>query len=144
CHQRLMIGATATGLMAAAALVAITKVISTSNRRLETTNQKLASANQTILRNNEQITRQNQKLAKSNRNLKQAQAEAEKERDQAKEVTEFLVSSFRKPDPTEDGKDVKVAEVLARAVKELERRTKMAPVTKATILNAVGETYSGL
>jgi serine/threonine-protein kinase len=150
-HQRLVSGATAAGLVAAAALVAITAVISMSNRRLETTNQKLettnqklASANQTIVEKNDQITRQNQELAESNQSLKQARAEAEKERDQAKEVTEFLVSSFRKPDPAQDGRKVTVAEVLSRAVQELEGRAKMAKATKATILNAVGETYRGL
>src|SRR5262249_33285866 len=97
-HQRLVSGAIAAGIVAMAALMAITAVISISNRRLETTNQKLGSANQTILRNNEQITRQNQELAESNMKLKQARDEAEKERDRAKEVTEFLVSSFRKAD----------------------------------------------
>jgi serine/threonine protein kinase/lipopolysaccharide biosynthesis regulator YciM len=143
-HQRLVTGTTAAGVVAATALVVITAVISTSNRRLETTNQKLASANRTILENNEQITRQNQELAESNEKLKQARAEAEKERDQAKEVTEFLVSSFRKPDPAQDGKDVKVAELLGRAVQELEGRAKMAPATRAAILDAVGQTYYGL
>jgi serine/threonine protein kinase len=150
-HQRLVTGATVACLVAAAALVAITGVISiwnrrleTTNQKLETTNQKLATANQTILQNNDQITRQNQELAESNANLKQARAEVEKERDQAKEVTEFLVSSFRKPDPAQDGKDVKVAEVLGRAVQELEGRANMAPATKAAILSAVGNTYYGL
>jgi serine/threonine protein kinase len=150
-HQRLVTGATAACLVAAAALVAITAVISMANRRLETTNQKLettnqklASANQTIFENNEQITRQNRELGESNTNLKQARAEAEKERDQAKEVTEFLVSSFRKPDPAQEGRTVTVAEVLGPAVKELEGREKMATATKATILNAVGETYYSL
>ena len=143
-HQRLVTGATAAGAVAAVALVAITAVISASNRRLETINQKLAGANRTILQNNEQITRQNHELGESNTNLKQARADAERERDQAQEVTEFLVSSFRKPDPVQDGKDVKVAEVLGRAVKELEGRAKMAPGTKATIFGAVGNTYRGL
>ncbi len=142
-HQRLVTSATAAGLVAAVALVAITTVISIWNRRLETTNQKLASANQTILRNNDQITRQNRELAESNQNLKQARAEAEKERDQAKEVTEFLVSSFRKPDPAAEGEKVTVAQVLGRAVQELEGR-KITPATRATILSAVGETYRGL
>src|SRR5262249_8309702 len=71
-------------------------------------------------------------------------AEAERERDQAQEVTGFLVLSFRKPDPAQDGKDVKVAELLSRAVQELEGRSKMAPATKAAILDAVGQTYYGL
>ncbi|HZW32297.1 MAG TPA: tetratricopeptide repeat protein [Isosphaeraceae bacterium] len=143
-HQRLVTGATAAGLVAAAALIVITAVISTWNQRLETTIQKLATANQTILRYNEQITRQNHELEESNANLKQARAEAERERDQAKEVTELLVTSFRRPDPARDGKDVKAAEVLDQAVKDLAGRPKMAPLTRATILTAVSETYRGL
>ena len=124
-------------LVAAVASVAVMAVILGSNRRL-------AAANQTIHQNYDQIRRQYQELGESNRNLAQARAEAEKERDQAKEVTKFLVSSFRKPDPEQDGKEVKMAEVLGRAVKELEGRAKVAPTTRATIFSAVGETYSGL
>ena len=68
----------------------------------------------------------------------------ERERDQAKDVTEFLVSSFRKPNPARDGRTVTVAEVLGRAVEELERRPRMAATTRATILNAIGDTFHGL
>jgi Tetratricopeptide repeat len=59
-------------------------------------------------------------------------------------VTAFLVSSFRKPGPAQDGSKVTVAEVLGRTVRELEGRAKMAPAIRAAILNAVGETYYGL
>ena len=37
----------------------------------------------------------------------------ERERDQAKDVTEFLVSSFRKPNPAQDGRTVTVARCSA-------------------------------
>ncbi len=58
-------------------------------------------------------------------------------------MTEFLVSSFRKVRPDEDGRKVTLVEVLDGAVKDLERRA-IQPATQATILNAVGETYDGL
>jgi tetratricopeptide (TPR) repeat protein len=143
-HQRLVTGTTAAGLVAAVSLVVLTTVITLSNRRLEMTNRKLEAANLTIRQNNDQITEQNQELEKSNQALVLARGDAEKERDQAKEVTEFLVSSFRKPDPAQDGKTVTVAEVLGRAVQDLEGRAKLAPGARAALLGAVGETYRGL
>jgi serine/threonine protein kinase len=143
-HQGLVAAAVAAVFVAAVASVAISTLISMSNRKLESANRQLGTANETIGRNLNLIKSQNQELDESNRNLKLARGEAEKERDQAKEVTEFLVSSFRKPDPDRDGKDVKAVEVLRSAVKEVESRENMAPPTRATILNAVGETYSGL
>src|SRR5262249_33697521 len=68
----------------------------------------------------------------------------ERERDQATEGTEFLVSSFRKPDPAQDGRTVTVAEVLGRALKDLEDRPKMAPATRNAIMTAVFRTFRSL
>ncbi len=136
-HQRLVAGAGAAAVMGAAALVAITTVISFANRRLST-------ANTTIRDNSAQIARQNRQLEQSNSDLALSRAEAERERDQAKEVTDFLVSSFRKPDPAQDGEKVTIAEVLGRAVTDLEGREKLAPLTRAAILSAVGQAYNGL
>jgi eukaryotic-like serine/threonine-protein kinase len=89
------------------------------------------------------LTGMNRRLARTNADLVAARAAAEKQRDQAKEVTRFLVSSFRKPDPEQDGKDVKLAEVLGRAVKDLRTRN-VAPAARATILGAVAETHLSL
>src|SRR5262249_6352976 len=122
-------GATAAVLVSLAALAVLVTVVAASNR--------------TIRRQNVEIVRQYGELERSNRDLALARAEAEAERDQAREVTEFLVSSFRRPDPEQDGAKVTVAEVLGRAVKELEGR-KIAPATQVTILEAVGTTYHGL
>jgi serine/threonine protein kinase len=85
----------------------------------------------------------NRELAKTNQELLSARADVLKERDQARETTGFFLSSFRKPDPTQDGKEVKVVDAIGRSLKELEAR-EIAPTTKATILDAVGETYHGL
>jgi tetratricopeptide (TPR) repeat protein/tRNA A-37 threonylcarbamoyl transferase component Bud32 len=136
-NQRLVAGATAAACVGVIALVAIMLVISASNRRL-------AAANVLINAKNDEITRQNTELERKTLDLAAARGEAEKERDQAKEVTEFLVSSFRKPDPTLDGGKVTVAEVLGQAVKDLESREKMAAATRANIYAAVAETYFGL
>ena len=83
-------------------------------------------------------------VSTANRNLLQARAEAERERDQAAEVTNFLVSSFRRADPVEDGRNVTASEILRRAVSDLKERPKMMPSTRATLLSTVGVTYRGL
>jgi len=85
------------------ALVAFTTSVSISNRRLEAANQGLIAANHPIRQKSDELTAQYQKLEDSNRKLVEARAEAEAQRDQATAVIDFLVSSFRKPDPTEAG-----------------------------------------
>jgi serine/threonine protein kinase/tetratricopeptide (TPR) repeat protein len=136
-HPRLVTGSAAAMAVAAVSLLAIILVIATSNRRL-------GDANRTIRTNSLQIDAQNRELERRNQDLAKARGDAEQERDQAKEVTAFLVSTFRKPDPEMDGRDVKLADVLKGAVKELEGRPRMAPATRAAIFAAIGETYGGL
>jgi serine/threonine protein kinase/tetratricopeptide (TPR) repeat protein len=122
-HQRLVTGAAAAALVGILALAGLVVVVSGADR--------------TIRQKNTEIIHRNQ-------DLEQARAESERERDQAREVTEFLVSSFRKADPAQDGRTLTVAEVLDRAVQAVEQRPKMAPTTAAAILSAVSETYHGL
>jgi eukaryotic-like serine/threonine-protein kinase len=136
-HPRLVTGWTASIVAAAVGLTAITVVVSSSNRRL-------ADANRTVRGNLERIAEQNRELERSGREVTQARSAAVQERDQAREVTAFLVSTFRKPDPDMDGRDVKVAQVLKDAAKSLEGKSSMAPLTRAAILAAIGETYGGL
>jgi serine/threonine protein kinase/Tfp pilus assembly protein PilF len=136
-HPRLVTGGTAASIVAAAALLAIITVVSIWNGRL-------GDANRTIRQSSQQISAQNDELKQANQDLVQARASAEREREQAKEVTAFLVSTFRKPDPEMDGRDVKVAQVLDDASKALELRENVAPLTRAAILSAIGETYGGL
>jgi tetratricopeptide (TPR) repeat protein len=132
-HQRLVSGAAATMLMTLVTLA----VVAASNLRLD-------AAYAQIRNRNERITDQNEQLEESNRSLELARADADRERDQATAVTDFLVSSFRSPDPALDGRTITIAEVLQRAVDELAQRDDLPPATRATILNAIGETYSGL
>jgi serine/threonine protein kinase len=136
-HPRLVTGASAASAVAVASLLAIAVVVSVANQRLE-------DANRTIHVNSDQIAAQNLELNTRNEALAHARGEAERERDQAREVTTFLVSAFRKPDPEIDGRALKVADVMGNAVKELRARDKMAPATRASILSAIGETLGGL
>jgi serine/threonine-protein kinase len=79
------------------------------------------------------------------RNLAMASAaSAEAERDRAEAALKFLVDAFRKPDPAQDGRSVKVVELLDRAAHELETRFADSPLTRAALLQAIGETYQGL
>jgi serine/threonine protein kinase len=69
---------------------------------------------------------------------------ASEERDRAQKALGFLVDAFRRPDPLRDGRTVKVIDLLANAVNELDQAFRDEPLMKATLLTAIGETYSGL
>src|SRR5262249_36108609 len=69
---------------------------------------------------------------------------SQESRKQAEAVSTFLVEVFRSPDPSQDGRSVKVADLLDRSVKRLDRQFTGTAATKGALLNAVGETYYGL
>ncbi len=69
---------------------------------------------------------------------------AEQAREQAEDVTQFLVEAFRSPDPDRDGRTVTVVEVLDRAVDDIDSREELGPQRKADLLDAIGDTYLGL
>ena len=92
---------------------------------------------------NDRITEQNAQLESTNADLEVARAEAVRERDESAAVTAFLVHGFRSPDPARDGRTITIAEILDRAVEDLGERDDLSPTTRATILNAVGESYGG-
>jgi tetratricopeptide (TPR) repeat protein/tRNA A-37 threonylcarbamoyl transferase component Bud32 len=73
-----------------------------------------------------------------------ALAETKQARDQAEAVSNFLVEALRSPDPAESGRDVRVADVLDRAVKGLDAKFAGSEATKGALLNALAETYRGL
>ena len=66
------------------------------------------------------------------------------ERERAEKALKFLVAAFRKPDPAADGRTLKVVDLLDWAVNDLEKSMNDQPLMKATLLNAIGETFSGL
>jgi serine/threonine protein kinase/tetratricopeptide (TPR) repeat protein len=82
---------------------------------------------------------------------KQAQAataaaleQSEEARAQSEAVSKFLTEAFRSPDPEQDGRQIKVADVLDRAVEKLDKEFAGSPKTKGALLEALGQTYGGL
>ncbi len=73
-----------------------------------------------------------------------ALAESEEQRKRAEAVGDFLVETFRSPDPDLDGREVKVAEVLDRAAAGLGGKFADAPALRGAMLDALGRTYLGL
>jgi tetratricopeptide (TPR) repeat protein/tRNA A-37 threonylcarbamoyl transferase component Bud32 len=69
---------------------------------------------------------------------------AAEERDRAEKALRFLVEAFRKPDPAADGRTLKVVDLLDRAAKEIETTFADSSPMRATLLQAIGETFSGL
>jgi tetratricopeptide (TPR) repeat protein/tRNA A-37 threonylcarbamoyl transferase component Bud32 len=89
--------------------------------------------------------------ARSNIQLREAKKEtegalvrSEESRRQAEAVSKFLVDAFRSPDPALDGRQIKVADLLDRAVAQLDDRFAGDPKIRAELLDAVGQTYHGL
>ena len=70
--------------------------------------------------------------------------EAQEQRTRAEKALKFLVDAFRKPDPTVDGRSLKVVDLLDRAVKDLDNALTDQDGMRATLYTAIGETFSGL
>jgi serine/threonine protein kinase len=83
--------------------------------------------------------------ANTQRALAQTHARAAREeKNRAEQTLKFLVDTFRKPDPSVDGRSVKVVDILDHAVKDLEGSLAGEPLLQATLFSAIGQTYSGL
>jgi tetratricopeptide (TPR) repeat protein/tRNA A-37 threonylcarbamoyl transferase component Bud32 len=89
-------------------------------------------------------TRANKQLRLANDATKRALAESEESRNQAEATSAFLVQAFRSPDPSQDGRQVKVVEVLDKASERLDKEFTGSPATRGTLLDALGRTYQGL
>ncbi|QDV38710.1 serine/threonine-protein kinase [Tautonia plasticadhaerens] len=143
-HQGLVSAAAAAFVIGFAALAALAVVITSSNRRLDAANFLLATANTELADANTRILDQNTQLQATNAALDRSRAEALRERDQSRVVTEFLITSFRSPDPGRDGRTITIVEILTRSLDDLRDRDALAPPTRAAILNAIGQSYRGL
>jgi serine/threonine protein kinase/tetratricopeptide (TPR) repeat protein len=73
-----------------------------------------------------------------------ARAESEEAQRQAEAVTEYLVKLFRSSDPRVDGRDVKVADLLDRALEDLDAKFADSPKLRGDLLATLGKTYQGL
>ena len=102
--------------------------------------------------------RANQQLRKANRKTELALADtkeaknateaalkqSEESRNEAEAVGTFLVDVFSSPHPEQDGRQVKVADVLDRASAQLDREFAGSQAIKGALLDALGLAYGGL
>src|SRR5262249_18453224 len=88
--------------------------------------------------------RANTRLSDANAKTKQALDQSEESRKQAEAVTTFLVQAFRSPDPAQDGRLVKVADVLERAGEKLDNEFDGPPAVQGKMFDVLGQTYWGL
>jgi len=70
--------------------------------------------------------------------------QSEEARTQAEAVSKYLVEAFRKPDPSQDGRTLKVVDLLGGAEAKLDAEFAGSPKIKGELLNALGQTYLGL
>jgi tetratricopeptide (TPR) repeat protein/tRNA A-37 threonylcarbamoyl transferase component Bud32 len=73
-----------------------------------------------------------------------ALAQSEESREQAEAISQFLVEALSSPDPSKDGREVKVADLLDRAGMRLEKEFAGSSATKGRLLATLGMTYRGL
>jgi eukaryotic-like serine/threonine-protein kinase len=93
---------------------------------------------------NAMISRRNARIVLERDNAKRSQGEAEAARDQAEAVGRYLVDVFRRPDPDQDGREVKAVDLLDQATTGLESEFEGSPRIKGELLDALGRTYRGL
>ena len=78
---------------------------------------------------------------------RRAQASLERSRAEVartRRVAAFLGRTYRSPTPTQDGRDVKVVDVLERAEMEVAKEFANDPATRWELLHQIGSAYSGL
>ncbi len=73
-----------------------------------------------------------------------ALAESEKGAKEAQAINAFMVTSFGKPDPEQDGAKLLVVDLLDQALADLDHVFPGTPVIKGALLSTLGKTYSGL
>ncbi len=95
-------------------------------------------------RKNEQLELANNSISRTNAQLQESYKETETARQRADSVKNYLVSAFRSADPAVDGRQLTVAEVLQRSLKELDEQLLDDDATRADLLASIGTSYLGL
>ena len=103
-----------------------------------------ARANRDLRRSNAATRAALAETRKAQAETQAALAQSEESRQQAEAVSRFLVDTFRSPDPRQDGRQVKVADVLDRAGTRLDRGFAGSRATLGALWHALGQTYLGL
>jgi len=108
-----------------------------TTKTLEILNENLRSANAAERQATEQADTKRKEAELAHQRAQEA-------REQARAVTGYLVDAFRSPDPAMDGRVITVAEVLDRAIAELDSHLQDDPLVTASVADAMGQTYRGL
>ena len=143
-HRTGVTGAAAALLAGLIGLAAVAAVQTRANARLKGAYAVIARANVRLREANATTTRALAETSEAKKATEKALGESEESRRQAEAVSTFLVEAFRSPDPRQDGRQVKVADLLDRAAEKLDRGFSGTQVTKGTLLDALAETYFGL
>jgi serine/threonine protein kinase len=99
-----------------------------------------ARANAALLKANAATEKALIETKEANQATEVALAQSEESRLQAEAVSQFLVEAFRSPDPSQDGRRVKVTDVLDRASGRLDQEFAGSQATKGALLQALGLT----
>jgi serine/threonine protein kinase len=78
------------------------------------------------------------------RETEEALTQSDESRKQTEAVSKFLSDSFRSPDPTLDGREIRVVDLLDRATEKLNNHFSGSRATRGAFLRALGDTYLGL
>lgn len=73
-----------------------------------------------------------------------AEAQARAEADKAAAINEFLQDMLAAPDPRNEGRDVRVVDVLERAARQVELTLASQPELEASVRSTLGRTYMNL
>lgn len=111
---------------------------------LQHRNGTIEKQNETLAANNAVISKQKTDLEAQNNALDQARLEQLQAKLRAEKVTEFLVKMFDSVDPSEQGKDVKVIDILDKQAAALVADFEQDGATRAAILTAIASSYDGL
>ncbi len=82
-------------------------------------------------------------LSEKSAAVKARQAETES-RKEAEQISGFMLGVFRSPDPTKDGREIRVVELLDNAVRKLETELADQPDLRAKLQATLAKTYYGL
>jgi eukaryotic-like serine/threonine-protein kinase len=103
-----------------------------------------ARANDRLRRANDETNTALAATKKAQTQTQEALVQSEESRQQAEAVSTFMVQAFRSPDPSQDGRQVKVADVLERANERLDKEFAGSLASRGAMLDALGRTYLGL
>jgi serine/threonine protein kinase len=129
-HRSSVTAAVAALVAAVIGLAAVAAVQARANSELERAKSQIEKA---LARALAEEKAKGEALAQSEESWKQAEAEST-----------FLVGAFRSPDPSQDGRQVKVADDLDRATERLDRSLAGTQATRGALLDTLGRTYFGL